>query len=129
MELKLVECEQKFWNDILIIRNEDKESFDKQHEISLEEHEKFMTINDINYKIATIDGKFAGFIGIVNEDIRVGVKKEYRKIGVGKFMINEFRKIFEINHAKIKINNVASQKLFESCGFKKSFYILTKNET
>lgn len=129
MELKLVECEQKFWNDILIIRNEDKESFDKQHEISLEEHEKFMTINDINYKIATIDGKFAGFIGIVNEDIRVGVKKEYRKIGIGKFMINEFCKIFEINHAKIKINNVASQKLFESCGFKKSFYILTKNET
>lgn len=129
MELKLVQCEQKFWNDILIIRNEDKESFDKQHEISLEEHEKFMTINDINYKIATIDGKFAGFVGIVNEDIRVGVKKEYRKIGVGKFMINEFCKIFEINHAKIKINNIASQKLFESCGFKKSFYILTKNET
>jgi ribosomal protein S18 acetylase RimI-like enzyme len=129
MELKLVKCEQDFWNDILIIRNEDKDSFNKQHEISLEEHQKFMNINAINYRVATIDGKFAGFVGIVNDDIRVGVKKEYRKMGIGKFMINEFYKIFEINHAKIKINNIASQKLFESCGFKKSFYILTKNET
>lgn len=129
MELKLVKCEQDFWNDILIIRNEDKDSFNKQHEISLEEHQKFMNINAINYRVATIDGKFAGFVGIVNDDIRVGVKKEYRKIGIGKFMINEFHKIFKINHAKIKIDNIASQKLFESCGFKKSFYILTKNET
>lgn len=129
MELKLAECKQEFWNDILLIRNEDKESFDKQHEISSEEHGKFMTINSINYRIATINGKFAGFVGIVNEDIRVGVKKEYRKMGIGKFMINEFCKIFEINHAKIKINNIASQKLFESCGFEKNFYILTKNET
>ena len=119
MELKLVECEEKFWNDILLIRNEDKESFDKQHEITFNEHENFM---ETNYK-------FSGFIGIVNDDIRVGVKRQYRKMGIGKFMINEFCNIFEINHAKIKINNIVSQKLFESCGFKKTFYILTKNET
>jgi len=129
MELKLVECEEKFWNDILLIRNEDKESFDKQHEITFNEHENFMETNYKNYRIATIDNKFSGFIGIVNDDIRVGVKRQYRKMGIGKFMINEFCNIFEINHAKIKINNIVSQKLFESCGFKKTFYILTKNET
>jgi len=129
MEFKLIKCESIFWNDILLIRNNDKESFDKQHDISLEEHCKFMTLNNINYRIATIDNNFAGFIGLVKDDIRIGVKKEYRKIGVGKFMINEFCKDFEIKHAKVKINNIASQKLFESCGFKKTFYILTKNET
>ena len=69
MELKLVKCEQTFWNDILIIRNEDKDSFDKQHEISLEEHEKFMNITAINYRIATIDGKFAGFVDPVKPSV------------------------------------------------------------
>jgi len=129
MELKLIECEPIHWNDILSIRNNDKEGFDKQHDISLEEHRKFMISNYTNYRVATINNNFVGFIGLVNDDVRIGVKKEYRKIGIGKFMINEFCKHFKIKHAKVKINNIASQKLFESCGFKKTFYILTKNET
>ena len=29
-------------------------------------------------------------------------------------------------HAKVKIENTASLKLFEACGFKRKFYILEK---
>ena len=44
-------------------------------------------------------------------------------------MLNEFSNSFEINEAKVKIDNEASQKLFESCGYKKQFIIYSKNET
>jgi L-amino acid N-acyltransferase YncA len=30
--------------------------------------------------------------------------------------------------AKVKLNNTASIKLFESCGFSKKFYMLTKDD-
>ena len=49
-------------------------------------------------------------------------------MGVGKFMINEIMKIFPKSYAKVKIENEASLKLFESCGFEKKYYVLEKNE-
>ena len=41
-------------------------------------------------------------------------------------MINEIMKIHPNAFAKVKLENKASLKLFESCGFKKKFYILEK---
>lgn len=129
MELKLQECNENYWLDILDIRNNDNTGFVNQTNISTELHIQYMKNNFQNYRICILNNEFAGFIGIVNDDVRLGVKKEFKRKGIGKFMINEFNKTFEIKHAKVKIENTASQKLFESCGFKKTFYILTKNET
>jgi RimJ/RimL family protein N-acetyltransferase len=47
--------------------------------------------------------------------------------GVGKFMINECMKIWPTAFSKVKIDNEASMKLFEACGFTKKYYILTKD--
>jgi RimJ/RimL family protein N-acetyltransferase len=41
-------------------------------------------------------------------------------------MIEEIMKEFPSAFAKVKIENEASLKLFESCGFTKQFYILKK---
>jgi RimJ/RimL family protein N-acetyltransferase len=129
MELKLVNCDQKYWKNIWEIRNFDKEGFVDQKEILLEDHFKFMEKHHWNYKICLKDDQFVGFIGFVNNDLRIAVSKNNKRQGIGKFILNEFCKNFEINEAKVKITNEASQKLFESCGFKKQFYIYTKNET
>ena len=40
--------------------------------------------------------------------------------------LNEIMKIYPDAFAKIKIENEASLRLFESCGFKKKYYILEK---
>ena len=129
MELKLVECSKEHWKDIWEIRNFDKSGFVDQKDIPIEDHIKYMQKNNSNYRICLLNNKFAGFVGVVNNDLRVAVSPDFRKKGIGKFMINEFCKSFEIKEVKVKINNEASQKLFESCGFQKQFYIFSKNET
>ena len=42
-------------------------------------------------------------------------------------MVNKCMKIWPTAFAKVKIDNKASIKLFESCGFTKKFFILTKD--
>ena len=47
--------------------------------------------------------------------------------GIGKFMINQIMNEEPTAFAKVKMDNEASIKLFEACGFTKKFYILTKD--
>ena len=42
-------------------------------------------------------------------------------------MINQCMNIWPSAFAKVKIDNEASMKLFEACGFTKKYYILTKD--
>lgn len=129
MELKLEECLKNYWLAILEIRNNDNTGFVEQKIITKEKHFEYMEKHFTNYRVCTLNEEFVGFVGIVNNDIRIGVKNEFKRKGIGKFMITEFEKIFKITEAKVKIENIASLKLFETCGFKKTFFILTKNET
>ena len=72
------------------------------------------------------DGEVIGFIGHVDNDIRLAVKKDRQKKGVGKFMVKGFTEKHPESFAKVKMDNEASLSLFESCGFKKRYYILEK---
>ena len=82
--------------------------------------------NFTNYLICIDNDEIIGFIGHVDNDIRLATKKTYQKKGVGKFMVEGFMKKFPESFAKVKIDNEASRRLFESCGFKKKYYILEK---
>ena len=79
-----------------------------------------------SYRIALVDDRPAGYVGVIDNDIRVCTHPDYQGKGVGKFMINESMKIWPDAIAKVKVNNKASLKLFEACGFKKNYYILSK---
>ena len=68
----------------------------------------------------------AGFIGTVEGDIRIAVSPLFQNQGVGKFMLNTFLEDNKKIQAKIKIQNEASLRLFESCGFEKKYYILER---
>jgi hypothetical protein len=69
------------------------------------------------YRIALVDGKPAGYVGVIKEDIRVCTHPDFQGFGVGKFMINECVKIWPTAYAKVKHGNTASDKLFLACGF------------
>jgi len=79
------------------------------------------------YRIAKGDGNPAGYVGVIEDDIRVCTHPDYQGKGIGKFMINEIMNEEPTAFAKVKMDNEASIKLFEACGFTKKFYILTKD--
>ena len=61
---------------------------------------------------------------IQQEDIeRESHEKYMLKYG---FFLNQLMEIHSDAFAKVKLENEASMKLFEACGFKKKYYILEK---
>ena len=126
--MELVQCEEKYWEDVRLLRNMDgvKQGFIQQEEITPEQHITYMKKNSNFFYICVDKEEFLGYTGVINKDIRVATHPKHQKKGVAKFMINEIMKIHPDAFAKVKLENKASLKLFESCGFKKKFYILEK---
>lgn len=124
MELRLVNCDTIFWINILQIRNEDEKCFIDQKEIEIEDHFNYMLYNSKFYEVCLADNVFAGFVGLVDGDLRIGVSDQFKQKGIGKFMLENFKAFKAVKEVKVKIDNEASRKLFESFGFKKRYYIL-----
>ena len=126
--MELVKNEQKYWEFIRNLRNHPviKRGFIQQGDITLEYHQKFMNKYGEKYYICLVDNVPAGFVGQINGDIRVATHPDFQGKGVGKFMIKEVMKKHPGSFAKVKMENEASTKMFESCGFKKKYFILEK---
>jgi len=124
--MELVSCDKQYWDFVLSLRNDLKEDFITQKNIGFYEHEKFMNKNHSNYLICLEEKTPIGFIGSVGKDIRIAVVKSYQKKGVGKFMLQKFIETYPEAFAKVKISNSKSIALFESCGFKKKYYIFER---
>jgi RimJ/RimL family protein N-acetyltransferase len=126
--MELVKCEEKHWENIRQLRNMDgvKQGFIKQHHINSEEHRLFMNNNNDYFYVCVDKGQFLGYTGVISRDIRVATHPNHQKKGVASFMINELMKLHPDSFAKVKVDNQASLKLFESCGFKNKYYILEK---
>jgi hypothetical protein len=88
--------------------------------ITEEQQTKYMMNNAQNYRICLVDGKPAGYVGVIEDDIRVCTHPDFQGMGVGKFMIGECMTIWPTAYAKVKLGNTASDKLFLSCGFEVS---------
>jgi ribosomal protein S18 acetylase RimI-like enzyme len=127
--MELVECSKEYWEFIRVLRNDERvlEGFIKSTYITKEMQQDYMSKNNSHFRIALIDNIPVGYVGVIEDDIRVCTHPDYQGKGIGKFMINECMEIWPTAFAKVKINNKASLKLFEACGFTKKFYILTKN--
>ena len=126
--IKLAPNEEKYWEFIRLLRNHElvKHGFIQQNEIDPVSHKKFMEKYGTMYYICLVDSEPAGFVGVINGDIRVATHPDFQKRGVGKFMINELMKLHPEGAAKVKVENKASLCLFESCGFIKKYYLLEK---
>ena len=124
--MELVLNESKYWDFIRELRNTEgiKEGFINQAHITPEMHNDFMK----NFYICIIDTKPAGYVGVIDNDIRVATHPHFQGVGVGTFMINEIMKIYPNAFAKVKLKNEASIRLFKKCGFKEKYYILEKND-
>ena len=118
--MDFVKNQEKYWEFIRQLRNDErvKGGFIKQDHIEKESHSKYMEKYGKNFYICLIEGSPAGYVGATHPD--------YQGKGVGKFMINALMKLYPDSLAKVKIENKASLRLFEACGFTKRYYILEK---
>tara|TARA_R100000093_G_scaffold53467_1_gene27501 strand:- start:29 stop:406 length:378 start_codon:yes stop_codon:yes gene_type:complete len=124
--MELVKNSPKYWNFIRQLRNGAKEGFiQQQHITKIQQAEHMLKYNN-NYWVCVIDEKPVGYVGVIDNDIRVATHPEYQGLGTGFFMINEIMKLFPDAAAKVKLDNEASLRLFEKCGFKKRFYLLER---
>jgi len=127
--MELIKCSNlpgAHWDAILEIRNENREGFGDSSMIRSGAHCKYMFNHFSNYLLCVENDEVLGFIGHVNNDIRLATQKTYQKKGIGKFMVEGFMKKYPEALAKVKLDNEASLKLFERCGFNKKYYILEK---
>lgn len=127
--LELVENFPHYWEFIRNLRNDPavKGGFITQSHISPEAHRHHMARHANEYYVCLYEGNPAGYVGSIDNDIRVATHPDFQGKGVGRFMINELMKIAPESYAKVKIDNSASLGLFEKCGFVRKYYILEKN--
>ena len=127
--MELVECTLQYWEFVRVLRNDERvlDGFIKSVHITEEMQYQYMSKHSQYYRIALVDGVPAGYVGVIEDDIRVCTDPFFQGKGVGKFMINKCMEIWPTAFAKVKVDNEASLRLFRSCGFKKKFYILTKD--
>jgi RimJ/RimL family protein N-acetyltransferase len=121
MPLKIIQNEPKFYEFIRILRThpDNLSGFLEKQEITSEQQIKYMEKYGKDYFICLSGDTPVGFIGVVNEDIRLSVDPKFKKLGIGTFMLNEIKKLPIIMSAKVFLNNIASQKVFEKTGFVK----------
>tara|TARA_R100001594_G_scaffold102979_4_gene137705 strand:- start:1807 stop:2193 length:387 start_codon:yes stop_codon:yes gene_type:complete len=126
--MELVENRQEYWEFIRELRNMDgvRQGFVQQEYISKDSHRNYMKKNCNFFYICLDKGTPMGYIGVIDYDIRVATHPDFQGMGVASFMLNEVMKIHPKAVAKVKIENEASLRLFEKCGFKKRYYLLEK---
>ena len=130
MNLELKENEPQYFEFIRKLRNHPqlKIGFIQQEEISSLKHADYMLNYGTNYYVCLLSGMPVGFIGVIDDDIRLAVDPSFQNLGVAKFMVHEIMKIFPTAHAKVKVANTASMRLFQSLGFTEEFVIFTQSD-
>jgi RimJ/RimL family protein N-acetyltransferase len=123
--MKLVNCDSNYWEFIRELRTNEKNSiwFYTQPEITTEEQKNYMNKNAHKYKICLLEDVPVGYIGIINEnEITYCVKPNYKNMGIGTFMVQEFMKLYENLVAYVLPENQSSCKVFEKLGFEKHIH-------
>jgi RimJ/RimL family protein N-acetyltransferase len=117
--MELVECREQYWEFVRELRMDERviDGFLKTTPITKEQQANYMSSNSQHYRIALVNRKPAGYVGVLDDDIRVCTHPDFQGLGVAKFMITECIKIWPTAYAKVKHGNTASDKLFLSCGF------------
>jgi ribosomal protein S18 acetylase RimI-like enzyme len=127
-KIEIVPCDETYWEHVLTLRNHKivKKGFIQQEDITWETHEQYMKEYHKYYRICLIDEKMVGYVGSIDGDIRVAVSPNHQGKGIGKTMIESIMQEYPSSEAKVKMENEASIRLFEACGFKKKYYILER---
>ena len=126
--MELIKNSPKHWEFIRNLRNMTgvRQGFIEQNLIDEIQHATYMLKYNNNFWICVDNDEPMGYIGVIDNDIRVATHPNFQGQGIGSFMINEIMKLHPDAFAKVKLDNEASLRLFEKCGFKKRYYLLER---
>lgn len=114
-----VKNEEKYYDFIRCLRCDKdlKSGFVEQANITPEQQTRYMEKHKDEYYIALLDNEPVGFIGVVDNDVRLAVKKAFQRKGVASFMLKEISKIYKDFDVLVKEDNFASLQMFKKNGF------------
>tara|TARA_R110001599_G_C12219900_1_gene657243 strand:- start:359 stop:745 length:387 start_codon:yes stop_codon:yes gene_type:complete len=123
--MELVNCTKEYWEFVRVLRNDKRvlDGFINSTHITKTMQLNYMKNHHQFYHVALINNQPCGYVGVIEDDIRICTHPDFQGKGVGKFMLKEIMKIFPNAYGKVKINNETSRKLFSSVGFKEKFII------
>ncbi len=118
--LRIVPNSEKYYEFIRELRThpENLSGFVDTNEITPQQQYEYMSKYGHNYEICLSGDTPVGFVGVVDRDIRFAVDPKHHGQGIGKFMIWDLIHKNSDCLAKVKHDNIASIKVFESCDFK-----------
>jgi hypothetical protein len=116
MELIAITKEHYEFVRELRMHPENAPGFIEDANITTEDQVEYMKKYGENYFIALSYGKPVGYVGVIDNDIRICTHPMYHGTGVGKFMLSEIVKLYPQATGRIFKDNVASRKLFDFCG-------------
>jgi ribosomal protein S18 acetylase RimI-like enzyme len=122
----LVRNDPKYWDFIRTLRNNPnvQSGFIEVGNITKIQQDAYMAKHSDEYFICLYDDNPVGFVGVVEDDIRVCTHPDHQRMGVGLFMIEEIRRLYPQAFAKVKIDNISSLRMFEKAGYELKYYIL-----
>lgn len=128
INLERVNNNEDYWEYIRLLRNNDKVShgFIQKGNITQEQQKNYMSVHGYNYFIIKYENNLVGFIGDVENDMRICIHPDYQNNGYGTQAIIEFNKIYPNSYAKIKVDNEQSRRAFEKAGYKIKYFLLEK---
>lgn len=92
-----------------------KDSFVVSGYISKEEQHNYMEKHGLDYWVCLdIDDNPMGFVGVVDDDLRIAVHPDHRGKGVGSFMLSFIKRRAQYKNMKVKVRktNPDGQKFF-----------------
>lgn len=116
---ELIQARVEDYEFIRLLRNDSiiSQGFIVQASITQEQQRVYMEKHGKNYYVALDKGVAAGFIGVVDRDLRLAVSKRYQREGIATFMLHEFQKICPDFDVCIKEDNHASRQFFGKQNF------------
>ncbi len=125
LDLEFVQNAPKYVEFIRRLRNMPtvREKFISQEYIGRKQQAAYMTKHRNHYYLCLCNGRPVGYVGVIRGDIRVAVLPKFQKRKIGIFLIKNIMEKYPTLQAKIKVDNVASFRLFKKAGFTMKYFI------
>ena len=119
LQVQVVDNSPEHYEFIRLLRNDPRvaEGFLESASITAQQQSRYMNRFAHCYMVALVNGRPAGYGGVVDGDLRVCVHPDYQGQGIGGVIVARLLDRFPGAQVRIKWGNEASFRLFAKFGY------------